>query len=339
MELKRRDNLSGRIAISSGDKVIAPSLNHLSAGQVVLFNLFATIIRYADVVDMRKSITLGEIKGIILIDEIDAHLHTDLQYKVLPKLVKLFPKVQFIVTSHSPLFLLGIEREFGADGIQILEMPTGKQITTERFEEFQKSFEFYRQTKSFEDAVEKQVLEGSKPLVFTEGKTDVEYIKTALELLGRADLLEQLKIDEIGKVGKGGGERNLDSAKKFLENNQSHFARKVLLIYDCDTRKKDEDFDSVFVRCIPKNNDNSKAKKGIENLFPIELFEKRFYKKIPKTGDYGEENIIETFDKEEFCEYICPIRRNKDDFLKFQELLIPILEEFISIKTEKNISR
>lgn len=329
--LNYRNNPHGRISISSGNRVVAPSLNHLSAGQALLFNLFATIIRYADMADIQKSISLSEIKGIILIDEIDAHLHTDLQYEVLPKLIKLFPKVQFIVTSHPPLFLLGMEREFGADGIQILEMPTGKQISTERFEEFQKSFDFYRQTKSFEDAVEKKVSEGYKPLVLTEGKTDVEYIKTALELLGHQDLLDQLEIDEIGNKGKDGGHTNLSDAKKILVNNQSHFTRKVLLLYDCDTGKKGEKFDSIFIRCIPKNTDNSKAKKGIENLFPVELFEDRFYENIPKISDYGKKYSIPKFNKMKFCEYICQKRREKRDFLKFKELLIPIIEEFIEI--------
>ncbi|NEP82879.1 MAG: AAA family ATPase [Okeania sp. SIO3B3] len=329
--LNYRNHEYGRIAISLGNGVIVPSLNHLSAGQALLFNLFATIIRYADMEDIQKSISLSEIKGIILIDEIDAHLHTDLQYQVLPKLVKLFPKVQFIVTSHSPLFLLGMEREFSADGIQILEMPTGKQITTERFEEFQKSFEFYSQTKSFEDAVEKKILEDSKPLILTEGKTDVVYIKTALELLGSKDLLEQLEIDEVGKEGKDGGDTNLNAAKKILVNNQSHFTRKVLLLYDCDTGKKGEDFDSIFIRCIPKNTENNKAKKGIENLFPVKLFEDRFEEDIPKISDYGKKYTIPKFNKMKFCEYICEERREKDDFLKFKELLIPIIEEFLEI--------
>ncbi len=151
-------------------------------------------------------------------------------------------------------------------------------------------------------------------------------------MLGREDLLEQLEIDEIGKEGKDGGHTNLNAAKKFLETNQIHFTRKVLLLYDCETGKKDEKFDFVFVRCIPKNTDNSKAKKGIENLFPVELFEKKFYKERSKISDYGEKNIIQNFDKEEFCKYICQTRRKKDDFLKFEELLIPILDEFLSTK-------
>lgn len=332
--LNYRNAVHGRVGIRLGNGVIVPSLIHLSAGQAVLFNLFATIIRYADRADVHKSINLSEIKGIVLIDEIDAHLHTDLQYEVLPKLVKLFPKVQFIITSHAPLFLLGMEREFGSDGIQILEMPTGKQISTERFEEFLKSFEFYRQTQIFENAVEKQVLETSKPLVLTEGETDVAYIKTALELLGYTDLLEQLEIDQVGKPvkegTKGGGHTNLDSARKFLENNQSRFLQGVLLLYDCDTGKKPDNFDSLSIRPIPQNTENTKVTKGIENLLPSELFEERFYQKRPKpTGDGGE-NIISEFLKQQFCKWICEERREKNDFLQFEALLVPILKEFLS---------
>jgi len=334
MILNYRNAVHGRVAIRFGNGVIVPSLMHLSAGQALLFNLFATIIRYADWADLQKSIHLSEIKGIVLIDEIDAHLHTDLQYEVLPKLVKLFPKVQFIITSHAPLFLLGMEREFGADGIQILEMPTGKQISTERFEEFLKSFEFYRQTRIFENAVEEQVLATSQPLVLTEGQTDVAYIKTALELLGHTDLLEQLEIDEIGKPGKegakGGGHTNLDAARKFLENNQSRFPRRVLLLYDCDTRKEAENVGSLSSRCIPQNTKNTKVTKGIENLLPVELFEERFYQRRIKQTEYGGETIINEFRKQEFCEWVCKQRSEKSDFLQFEALVVPILREFLS---------
>ncbi|YAF94151.1 MAG: AAA family ATPase [Nodularia sp. CChRGM 3473] len=332
--LNYRNAVHGRVAIRFGNGVVVPSLIHLSAGQALLFNLFATIVRYADRTDLQKSINLSEIEGIVLIDEIDAHLHTDLQYEVLPKLVKLFPKVQFIITSHSPLFLLGMEREFGADGIQILEMPTGKQISTERFEEFLKSFEFYRQTQVFENAVEQQVLATSKPLVLTEGQTDVAYINTALKLLGYTDILEQLEIDEVGKPGKdgsqGGGHTNLDAARKFLENNQNRFPRRVLLLYDCDTKKEAKDVGSLSSRCIPQNTHNTKVTKGIENLLPVELFEERFYQIRRKQTEYGGETIISEFRKQEFCEWVCKQRSKKEDFLKFEALVVPILKEFLS---------
>jgi hypothetical protein len=334
MILNNRNAAYGRVAIRLGNDVIIPSLMHLSAGQALLFNLFATIIRYADWADINNSIGLNQIKGIVLIDEIDAHLHTDLQYEVLPKLVKLFPKVQFIITSHAPLFMLGMEREFGADGIQILEMPTGKQITTERFEEFLKSFEFYRQTQIFENAVEEQVLARAKPLVLTEGQTDVDYIKTALELLGYTDILEQLEIDEVGKAGKdgakGGGHTNLDAARKFLENNQSRFSRPVLFLYDCDITKPSESVGSLLIRGVPQNTENTSVTKGIENLLPLELFEDRFYTERRDNTGIGRDKIIPELQKKELCEWICKERKERKDFIHFETLLVPILQEFLS---------
>ena len=43
--------------------------------------------------------------GIVLIDEIETHLHLQLQKVILPMLTTLFPNIQFIVTSHSPFVL------------------------------------------------------------------------------------------------------------------------------------------------------------------------------------------------------------------------------------------
>jgi ABC-type uncharacterized transport system ATPase subunit len=46
--------------------------------------------------------------GIVLIDEIETHLHIELQKKVLPFLTKMFPRVQFIVTTHSPFVITSV---------------------------------------------------------------------------------------------------------------------------------------------------------------------------------------------------------------------------------------
>ena len=47
--------------------------------------------------------------GIVFIDEIEAHLHLDMQRKILPLLIKLFPYVQFIVSTNSPFVVNSIE--------------------------------------------------------------------------------------------------------------------------------------------------------------------------------------------------------------------------------------
>lgn len=44
-------------------------------------------------------------EGIVLIDEIETHLHLELQKIVMPLLTKVFPNIQFIITTHSPFVL------------------------------------------------------------------------------------------------------------------------------------------------------------------------------------------------------------------------------------------
>ena len=46
-----------------------------------------------------------ELEGIVLIDEIETHLHVELQRAIVPILMKLFPNLQFILTTHSPFIL------------------------------------------------------------------------------------------------------------------------------------------------------------------------------------------------------------------------------------------
>lgn len=47
-------------------------------------------------------------QGIVLIDELETHLHIELQKKILPFLTEFFPNIQFIVTTHSPYILNSI---------------------------------------------------------------------------------------------------------------------------------------------------------------------------------------------------------------------------------------
>ncbi len=47
--------------------------------------------------------------GIVLIDEIETHLHLELQKNIMPLLTTLFPEIQFVVTTHSPFILSSLE--------------------------------------------------------------------------------------------------------------------------------------------------------------------------------------------------------------------------------------
>ena len=52
---------------------------------------------------------LTENRGIVMVDEIDLHLHPKWQMTVLQTLAKSLPNIQFIVTSHSPLIVGSLE--------------------------------------------------------------------------------------------------------------------------------------------------------------------------------------------------------------------------------------
>ncbi len=155
-----------------------PNLLGLSAGQSALFCLFCNIIRDADMAGVQFS-KPEEIRGIVLIDEADLHLHLGLQYRVLPELMKMFPRIQFIVTAHSPLLVMGMREAFSEDGFWLVDMPSGNRISTEAYSEFLAAFEAFGQTKRFEDRMLQETRDAKKPLLVVEGKHDKTILGSA----------------------------------------------------------------------------------------------------------------------------------------------------------------
>ncbi|ATU97289.1 AAA family ATPase [Aeromonas salmonicida] len=77
----------------------------LSSGFSSIMAVYADLITKVSL----RSIDPDELTGIVLIDEIDAHLHVSLQKKILAFLKKAFPKVQFIVSTHSPFVVSSVD--------------------------------------------------------------------------------------------------------------------------------------------------------------------------------------------------------------------------------------
>lgn len=76
----------------------------------------STIAWVADVIgqvfmEAGGAVPLAEMEGLVLIDEIDLHLHPKWQLGLIPTLKRVFPRLQFIVTTHSPMILPGLSRE------------------------------------------------------------------------------------------------------------------------------------------------------------------------------------------------------------------------------------
>jgi predicted ATP-binding protein involved in virulence len=80
------------------------SLQQLSSGFSSIFSIYATLLTKIQL----SSNSADEIYGVVLIDEIDAHLHVSLQRKILAFLTKSFPNIQFIVSTHSPFVVSSV---------------------------------------------------------------------------------------------------------------------------------------------------------------------------------------------------------------------------------------
>jgi hypothetical protein len=87
-----------KVGVAISGQLAFHNLNALSAGQSILLGIFGTLLRYGDLSTNGPALAAQNIEGICLVDEIDAHIHIDLQSRVLPGLIKMFPKVQFILT-------------------------------------------------------------------------------------------------------------------------------------------------------------------------------------------------------------------------------------------------
>lgn len=80
-------------------------LGSLPDGQVSMLTLVLDILGWASLKGLKDQ--KNKLSGIILIDEIEQHLHPSWQKYIMRQLHKVFPYLQFIVTTHSPLCAIG----------------------------------------------------------------------------------------------------------------------------------------------------------------------------------------------------------------------------------------
>ncbi len=103
----------------SKQETIDIAVKQLSSGEKALLALVGDIARRAIMANPIKtklidnsivySEPLKDAQGIILIDEIDLHLHPKWQRNILPILTSIFPNIQFIITTHSPFVVQNIK--------------------------------------------------------------------------------------------------------------------------------------------------------------------------------------------------------------------------------------
>ncbi len=327
----RRDR---KFFLMQGNKTLVPNIFQLSSGETSLLNLFLSVLRNFDL--SGTPFTKNQnIRGIVIVDEIELHLHAVHQHEVLPNLVKMFPRVQFIVTTHSPLFVLGMEKTFGKDGFALYQLPQGEQIGPEEFGEFGSAYKSFKETRQFLNDVQNAIKESQKPVLFIDGETDVKYLQKAATLLGRQATLQRVLLRD----GEGFG--NLDKIWNKFDSKLSEFRpQKVILLHDCD-KPGCKEKGNVYRRSIPKKDDHP-LQAGIENLFEKTTLRRAIEGKdefIDISGGHTDTIRGETVpipekwtvnddEKTNLCNWLCE-NGTAADFKHFQ-VIFDLLEEILT---------
>ncbi|MEM9455963.1 MAG: AAA family ATPase [Myxococcota bacterium] len=108
LRVRRARSSSGpRLTLKKNDQEL--DFTQLSEGERTLTALGGDIARRTA---SGQSTTEREAdRGVVIIDEIDLHLHPQWQANVLPALLRTFPDIQFVVTTHSPIVLSHVDSE------------------------------------------------------------------------------------------------------------------------------------------------------------------------------------------------------------------------------------
>ncbi len=329
---KRQNRVVSLEANSIGQLV--PNIFQLSTGETSLLNLFLTLLRDFDLCNATFS-SASDISGIVVVDEIDLHLHAIHQHEVLPKLMQMFPKVQFIVTTHSPLFVLGMNKLLGKDGFALYRLPQGHQISPEEFSEFGHAYQAFMQTTKYSRDVRVAIRDARRPVVFVEGVTDQKYIERAAQLLNRISLFQKIEVQA------GGGKDNLKRVWKSYKVPMSDIIpQRILLLYDCEEKIEPNNKGEIFRRTIPVQPENPICK-GIENLFSRSTLDKAS-KQNPAFIDIdpariktirGEKQAIPDLwtvngkEKTNLCNWLCE-HGTAEDFAHFQ-VIFDLIEEIL----------
>lgn len=253
-----------RISVMSAEdgSLMYPSVFLMSSGEMALVAEFIELLKQADT--LRKPI--DDISGIVLIDEVDKHLHIRLQKEILPLLFAKFPNVQFIATSHAPFLSLGLAENNQTIKSTIFDMDrNGFRCEVESNELYQEVYQMMvAENDRFADKYKElrsQIESDNKPLIITEGKTDWKHIKAAMKALNITDI--DVSFHEY--EGTIGDKNLMQMLKDFVCLSSS---RKIIGIFDRDNDSflkdnpevRDKDFHSlganVYAFSIPVVNED-----------------------------------------------------------------------------------
>ena len=334
--------LDRAVSLWSGGVRTVPNVFQLSSGETSLLNLFLSILRDFNLTGAPFG-SATDIRGIAVVDEVDLHLHAIHQYEVLPRLIQMFPNVQFMVTTHSPLLVLGMNTVLSDEGFALYRLPDGQQINPEEFSEFGNAYQFFSSSSRFSDDVRLAVRNAQRPILYMEGETDITYLRRAAELLGHDALLERVDLQD------GGGDRLRKVWRAVSELPEQLVPRRVMVLFDCDHAGEPDDRGHRFKRkmqlleCHP-------IKKGIENMLSKTTLEKARMSKpafidvvnshtVTVRGEVkqvSEHWTVNEDEKTNLCQWLCQ-NGTVEDFQHF-EAIFDLLGELMEDETPEKTS-
>jgi predicted ATP-binding protein involved in virulence len=181
------------------------NLNQLSDGYSAILDIVTELIMRMETQSQKDNKRNNfDVQGVVLIDELETHLHVDLQKKILPFLTTFFPKIQFIVTTHSPFVINSVSNAVICD----LE----KRIVTEDLSgySYDTLIESYFDSDKYSDVLKRKV-ERYEELLEQNGEGDKDELYEIKKYLNEipkfvsdelAVKLQQLKLKEIAKKHK-----------------------------------------------------------------------------------------------------------------------------------------
>jgi predicted ATP-binding protein involved in virulence len=191
LRIERKPRL--RMLVNKRDEEKPLNVLQLSQGEKSLMALVGDIARRLAMMNPTLENPLKG-TGIVLIDEIDMHLHPNWQRSVIPNLQKTFPNCQFIVTTHSPQVLSNVKKEeifILENGALVKTTPhtqgrDSNSILYELFGVEERPREYRHKINAFYDALEDEKFDDAKAVLteLTElfGEQDSEIVRAKLHL-------------------------------------------------------------------------------------------------------------------------------------------------------------
>ena len=165
---------------------------------------------------------LSDEKTLVLMDEPDAHLHEG-RKPALCNMMREYPNRQIVIATHSPIMAqIANEKE-----LLMLELENGKStiLTDEKIEKIKKL-----SGTSWDVIGQGMMLRSSRPLVVFEGKTDIKYVKRAIDLLKDENpLYGQIQVDYMSAGGADNMQFFITDLLEVIPSN-----KKIIVFFDRD---------------------------------------------------------------------------------------------------------